>query len=182
MSKSSNRRQSDKSNSSNTKNLQKFQPIELNVPKDLLETKLMSYEFANSLFLAAEILPDIPIAKSNYVPQNMKETPQEYPKNVFQRGLLPDFFVKYDVSTLFYIFFYFPGTKFQDYAGKELILRGWKFHREFKTWFCRVSEPKEINKDYEIGEYDYFDYNSSSGWCIRRKKDFRFDYECLEPK
>lgn len=42
---------------------------------------------------------------------------------------------KFSLETLFYIFFNMPRDTLQAYAAAELYNRGWKYHRELKTWF-----------------------------------------------
>ena len=155
--------------------------IELSLPDNIINTNISPNEFINSLYQSLEILPEIPYPISNYEPQRpANNVPSEYPKIPFQRIIQPDFFRKFDISTLFYIFFYFPGTAQQYLSGKELISRGWTYHTAYQTWFIRISEPKEINSNYEIADYEYFDYKTSKSWCIRKRIDFKFEYIYLE--
>lgn len=106
----------------------------------------------------------------------------------------PALFSQIDVETLFYVFYYLPGT-YQQYAtslfyatgglitlhrylaAKELKRQSWRFHVKYLTWFQRHSEPQAITEEYEQGVYVYFDWEGS--WCQRKKSDFRFEYRYL---
>jgi CCR4-NOT transcription complex subunit 3 len=159
---------------------QKFLPVDLQSPDQLLQTEIPMHEFSNALFASLDTLPDVPHTFCKYEPQNPIETPSEYPQEPNQRILQPEFFRRFDLSTLFYIFFYFPGTPQQLFASKELKARGWRFHSRFQTWFRRISEPKNVTKESETADFDYFDHTSANGWCIRRRNDFKFEYDFLD--
>lgn len=45
--------------------------------------------------------------------------------------------MKFSLETLFYIFFNMPRDALQACAAAELYNRGWKYHRELKTWFVQ---------------------------------------------
>lgn len=47
---------------------------------------------------------------------------------------------KFSLETLFYIFFNMPRDTLQAYAAAELYNRGWKYHRELKTWLSLQTE------------------------------------------
>ncbi|KAJ1018568.1 hypothetical protein NDA16_004850 [Ustilago loliicola] len=113
-----------------------------------------------------------------YVPKNPFPTPSYYPQTpagVFDN---PALYSKFDVDTLFYIFYYQQGTYHQYLAAKELKKQSWRFHKQYLTWFQRHSEPQAITDEYEQGVYVYFDWEGS--WCQRKKSDFRFEYRWLE--
>ncbi|EPQ27661.1 uncharacterized protein PFL1_04799 [Pseudozyma flocculosa PF-1] len=113
-----------------------------------------------------------------YVPKNPFPTPAYYPQapaSVFDN---PALYSKFDVETLFYIFYYQQGTYHQYLAAKELKKQSWRFHKQYLTWFQRHSEPQAITDEYEQGVYVYFDWEGS--WCQRKKSDFRFEYRWLE--
>ncbi|KAJ9477221.1 General negative regulator of transcription subunit 3 [Pseudozyma hubeiensis] len=113
-----------------------------------------------------------------YVPKNPFPTPSYYPQapaSVFDN---PALYSKFDVDTLFYIFYYQQGTYHQYLAAKELKKQSWRFHKQYLTWFQRHSEPQAITDEYEQGVYVYFDWEGS--WCQRKKSDFRFEYRWLE--
>lgn len=60
---------------------------------------------------------------------------------------------KFQLETLFYIFYALPKDVLQAYAAQELYSREWKFHVELKLWFKRASPT-------EGGQFVYFDINS----------------------
>ncbi|GAA5820626.1 hypothetical protein JCM11251_003082 [Rhodosporidiobolus azoricus] len=112
-----------------------------------------------------------------YVPRTPFATPTYYPQEPSTQFASAAFFSKLDVDTLFYIFYYCPGTYLQFLAATELKKQSWRYHRQFLTWFQRASEPTTITDTYEEGTYLYFDWEGS--WCQRRKNTFRFDYAFL---
>ncbi|CAE8587499.1 unnamed protein product [Polarella glacialis] len=90
----------------------------------------------------------------------------------------PAMFEKYDLDTLFFIFYYQQGSYQQHLAAKELKKLSWRYHTKYLTWFQRHEEPRLTAADYERGAYVYFDHDS--GWCQRIKSDFTFEYQFLE--
>jgi len=112
-----------------------------------------------------------------YVPRNPFPTAAYYPQVPHASLGTPAIFSQLDVETLFYIFYYLPGTYQQYLAAKELKKQSWRFHVKYLTWFQRHSEPQAITEEYEQGVYVYFDWEGS--WCQRKKSDFRFEYRYL---
>ncbi|KAG1773892.1 hypothetical protein EDD22DRAFT_857027 [Suillus occidentalis] len=112
-----------------------------------------------------------------YVPRNPFTTPSFYPQTPHPILSTPGIFSQIDVETLFYVFYYLPGTYQQYMAAKELKRQSWRFHVKYMTWFQRHSEPQAITEEYEQGVYVYFDWEGS--WCQRKKSDFRFEYRYL---
>ncbi|OMJ75512.1 hypothetical protein SteCoe_25327 [Stentor coeruleus] len=98
-----------------------------------------------------------------------------YPKKPM---INPGLFSKFDLDTLFFIFYHQHGTYQQFLAAKELKAQGWIYHKKFQTWFQRSGEPKLTAQDREKGTFLYFDYETS--WSQRRKADFEFEYSFLE--
>ncbi|PWY98423.1 hypothetical protein BCV70DRAFT_201739 [Testicularia cyperi] len=113
-----------------------------------------------------------------YVPKNPFPTPNYYPQAPASVLDNPALYSKFDVDTLFYIFYYQQGTYHQYLAARELKKQSWRFHKQYLTWFQRHSEPQAITNEYEQGVYVYFDWEGS--WCQRKKSDFRFEYRWLE--
>ncbi|CBQ71579.1 related to NOT3-general negative regulator of transcription, subunit 3 [Sporisorium reilianum SRZ2] len=113
-----------------------------------------------------------------YVAKNPFPTPSYYPQTPASVFDNPALYAKFDVDTLFYIFYYQQGTYHQYLAAKELKKQSWRFHKQYLTWFQRHSEPQAITDEYEQGVYVYFDWEGS--WCQRKKSDFRFEYRWLE--
>ena len=155
-------------------------PVGLKSSKGYADSEMSSQEFSNLIFKSMKIVPDVPLEVSDYKPQHAYQTPAYYPQTPNGRLLQPDFFILYDVSTLFYIFFYFPGTQQQMSAGKELQQRGWIYHPKYQTWFHRTGNPTEQTDKYEIGEFDYFDHTTPDCWCVRHRNSFKLEYECLD--
>ncbi|XP_057978877.1 probable NOT transcription complex subunit VIP2 isoform X2 [Malania oleifera] len=91
------------------------------------------------------------------------------------------YFSKFQVETLFYIFYSMPKDEAQLYAANELYNRGWFYHREHRLWFVRVSnmEPLVKTNTYERGSYLCFDPNT---WETIRKDNFVVHYEMLEKR
>ena len=159
---------------------QKFLPVDLQSPDQLLQTEIPMHDFSNALFASLDTLPDVPQTFCKYEPQNPIETQPDYPQEPNQNILQPEFFRRFDLSTLFYIFFYFPGTSQQLFASKELKARDWIFHSGFQTWFKRISEPTKKTNQYEIADFEYFDHTSKECWCVKKRKDFKFEYDFRE--
>lgn len=112
-----------------------------------------------------------------YVPRNPIQTPPYYPQTPNPILNTAGIFSQLDVETLFYVFYFHPGTYQQYLAAKELKRQSWRFHVKYLTWFQRHSEPQAITEEYEQGVYVYFDWEGS--WCQRKKSDFRFEYRYL---
>ncbi|TDL29808.1 hypothetical protein BD410DRAFT_736987 [Rickenella mellea] len=112
-----------------------------------------------------------------YVPRNPYQSPPYYPQAPNPILSSPNLFSQLDIETLFYVFYYLPGTYAQYLAAKELKRQSWRFHVKYLTWFQRHSEPQAITEEYEQGVYVYFDWEGS--WCQRKKSDFRFEYRYL---
>ncbi|ODQ78745.1 hypothetical protein BABINDRAFT_23510, partial [Babjeviella inositovora NRRL Y-12698] len=75
-----------------------------------------------------------------YKPSKPHPTPTNYPQEPLVdllSGSQHAIFRKIDESTLFYLFYYNAGEYLQYIAAKELMTRGWLFHRELKTWFLK---------------------------------------------
>ncbi|RIA88782.1 Not1 N-terminal domain, CCR4-Not complex component-domain-containing protein [Glomus cerebriforme] len=113
-----------------------------------------------------------------YAPRNPYPTSAFYPQNPPQIIDNPALFEKFDLDTLFFIFYYQQGTYQQYLAARELKKQSWRFHKKYLTWFQRHEEPKAITDEYEQGTYIYFDYEGA--WCQRKKTEFRFEYRFLE--
>lgn len=125
---------------------------------------------------------DVDLPK-NYIPRNpSKYVPSCFPTAPPPMLLSPSLFQHFDTDTLFFIFYFQPGTYQQYLAAKELKRQSWRFHRKYMTWFQRHEEPQVVESDYEQGTYVYFDYalNDDAGWCQRIKSEFTFEYAYLE--
>eukprot|EP00816_Leptocylindrus_hargravesii_P003752 CAMPEP_0196818792 /NCGR_PEP_ID=MMETSP1362-20130617/67556_1 /TAXON_ID=163516 /ORGANISM="Leptocylindrus danicus, Strain CCMP1856" /LENGTH=451 /DNA_ID=CAMNT_0042197045 /DNA_START=167 /DNA_END=1522 /DNA_ORIENTATION=+ len=68
---------------------------------------------------------------------------------------------KFQLETLFYIFYALPKDVLQAYAAQELYSRAWRYHVDLKLWFKRA-EPSDGMPQNNNGspQYIYFDINS----------------------
>ncbi|XP_010253384.1 PREDICTED: probable NOT transcription complex subunit VIP2 [Nelumbo nucifera] len=91
------------------------------------------------------------------------------------------YFSKFQLETLFYIFYSMPKDEAQLYAANELHNRGWFYHREHRLWFIRVAnmEPLVKTGTYERGSYLCFDPNM---WETVRKDNFVLHYDMVEKR
>ncbi|CAK4086517.1 unnamed protein product [Aphanomyces euteiches] len=60
---------------------------------------------------------------------------------------------KFQLETLFFIFYAMPKDVVQAYAAQELYIREWRYHMELKLWFKRQASDGPV-------QYIYFDINS----------------------
>ncbi|KAK1357355.1 putative NOT transcription complex subunit VIP2 [Heracleum sosnowskyi] len=91
------------------------------------------------------------------------------------------YFTKFQLDTLFYIFYSMPKEEAQLYAANELHNRGWFYHREQRRWFMRAAnmEPLVKTNTYERGSYISFDPNT---WETIPKDNFVVHYDLVEKK
>lgn len=128
-------------------------------------------------------LPSDSRRNRKYVPRNPyvhldTRNGAAYPTHPTRNYDDPAMFEKYDLDTLFFIFYYQQGSYQQHLAAKELKKLSWRYHTKYLTWFQRHEEPRMTASDYERGAYVYFDHET--GWCQRIKSDFTFEYQFLE--
>jgi len=77
---------------------------------------------------------------------------------------------KFQLETLFYIFYALPKDVLQAYAAQELYTREWRYHVESKLWFKRASPSETGNNNSSsssaanaassTGQFIYFDINT----------------------
>eukprot|EP00743_Colponemidia_sp_Colp-15_P004143 GILK01004471.1.p1 GENE.GILK01004471.1~~GILK01004471.1.p1 ORF type:complete len:592 (-),score=29.64 GILK01004471.1:62-1837(-) len=68
---------------------------------------------------------------------------------------------KFQLETLFYIFYNMPRDTLQAYAASELYARDWKFHLELKLWFTRADHVEgAIKGPGNASGWVYFDITS----------------------
>mmetsp|Transcript_11098 Transcript_11098/g.21673 ORF Transcript_11098/g.21673 Transcript_11098/m.21673 type:complete len:542 (-) Transcript_11098:125-1750(-) len=75
----------------------------------------------------------------------------------------PKHFSKYQLETLFYIFYGMPRDKAQVQAAQELYKRKWHYHTEHKVWFIESKEmakPPAHQLPPDVPQYVYFDIQS----------------------
>ena len=64
---------------------------------------------------------------------------------------------KFQLETLFYIFYALPKDVLQAYAAQELYSREWRYHVDLKLWFKRAGPAESTGSGMQ---YIYFDINS----------------------
>lgn len=96
-----------------------------------------------------------------------------FPKTPLKNFQSPELFAKFHLDTLFFIFYYQPGTYQQHLAAKELKKKYWKYHTKYTTWFQPQSDVRIINDAVERGTFLSFDYETT--WSKQVKTDFIFD-------
>jgi CCR4-NOT transcription complex subunit 2 len=68
---------------------------------------------------------------------------------------------KFELATLFYIFYSLPKDVLQAYAAQELYNRDWRYHAELKRWFKRATPQDGVaTTNGSAPQYLYFDINS----------------------
>merc|ERR1719232_1140851 len=69
---------------------------------------------------------------------------------------------KFQLETLFYIFYALPKDVLQAYAAQELYTREWRYHVESKLWFKRAtpSDNSSASSGGGNGQFIYFDNNT----------------------
>lgn len=165
------------SSSSGTDNLTNNNTVNIatnNNTVNMAATNNIKVEIENSILNTPyfkEIEPKYPILKPSKVPSF-------FPKHPFVHFNNPNFYKKFELETLFFIFYYFKESVQQTYAAIRLKQYAWRFHLKYKMWFQRLDEPKLITSEYEKGEFIFFDYETS--WTFMKKSDFVFEYFYLE--
>ncbi|KAK1412794.1 hypothetical protein QVD17_34307 [Tagetes erecta] len=91
------------------------------------------------------------------------------------------YFSKFQLNTLFYIFYSMPKDEAQLYAANELYNRAWFYHREHRLWFTRSpnTDPLVKTNTHERGSYVCFDPNT---WETIRKENFVLYYEMVDKR
>jgi len=67
---------------------------------------------------------------------------------------------KFQLETLFYIFYALPKDVLQAYAAQELYSREWRYHGDLKLWFKIAGPADGITSSSASPQYLYFDINS----------------------
>ncbi|CCK68382.1 CCR4-NOT core subunit NOT5 KNAG_0A07290 [Huiozyma naganishii CBS 8797] len=112
------------------------------------------------------------------------ETPGDHTSgDIYANTSLAKILTKFDLDTLFFIFYHYQGTYEQFLAARELsINRDWQFNKKDRCWYYKEIEklPPGMNKSEEES-WRYFDYKKS--WLARRcNSDFVYneaDFEKL---
>lgn len=68
---------------------------------------------------------------------------------------------KFQLETLFYIFYALPKDVLQAYSAQELYTREWRYHADLKLWFKRAGPADGVATTTSgAPQYLYFDINS----------------------
>jgi len=69
---------------------------------------------------------------------------------------------KFQLETLFHIFYAMPKDLLQAYAAAELYGREWRYHSELKLWFRRANQQDlpHLHADRAAAQFVFFDLNS----------------------
>jgi CCR4-NOT transcription complex subunit 2 len=67
-----------------------------------------------------------------------------------------DQFSKFQLESLFYMFYQMPRDVFQALAAQELYKRDWRYHGELKIWL-KPRTPQEIMQAHSTVQFFYFD-------------------------
>jgi len=68
---------------------------------------------------------------------------------------------KFQLETLFYIFYALSKDVLQAYAAQELYTREWRYHGDLKLWFKRAGPADGVtNASSGVAQYLYFDITS----------------------
>ena len=154
-----------------------------NSPSPHSTTSSLGEEHINMLRILEGSLSSMPDAVDSdrtkrHVVRNPSPNATAFPTTPTTLFENPAIYEKFDLDTLFFIFYYQQGTYSQYLAAKELKKQSWAYHKKYMTWFKRHEEPKVTCEDFEQGTYVYFDYET--GWCQRIKSEFTFEYSYLE--
>ena len=154
---------------------EQFAAISVRGPDQFLETDLSAQDFGHALASSINMIPDAPYD----APESLNDFTSDSGFPVFpnMRVQQPDFLRKFDLSTLFFIFYFSPGSSQQYFAAQELKRRDWIYNTKLQKWFHRLAEPTEKTQTYEVAKFEYFDYSET--WCIRQSPSFKFEYDHL---
>lgn len=118
--------------------------------------------------------------------------PGSYPAHKLSIFDNPMLFQKLEPETLFYAFYFQPGSHQQYLAARSLKGQGWRYHKGHQAWFQPREKPISSGEDWEKGTFVYFDHQlrtsdsgsapgaGGAGWCYRLKNDFVLDHKALE--
>lgn len=100
--------------------------------------------------------------------------------DIYSRTSTARIMTKFDLDTLFFIFYHYQGTYEQFLSSRELTHRNWKFNKLNHCWFHKETEKSSpVVGDQEEASWRYFDYQKS--WLSRRcGADFQYREEEFE--
>ena len=88
-------------------------------------------------------------------------------------------FQKFQLETLFYVFYSMPRDVLQVAAAQELYNRDWRFHKQLQLWLTKIpnKEPTVKHPTFEKGTYKVFNFQT---WAQEEREDFVLEYGQLE--
>ncbi|EDO15611.1 hypothetical protein Kpol_1006p7 [Vanderwaltozyma polyspora DSM 70294] len=110
-----------------------------------------------------------------------KESKPSTTHDIYSRTSLAKTFSKFDLDTLFFIFYHYQGTYEQFLVARELAKhRNWKFNKINRNWYYKeVTKSPPGMQQAEEETWRYFDYQNS--WLARRcNSDFKYNEEDFE--
>lgn len=82
-------------------------------------------------------------------------------------------FERFDLDTLFFVFYFQHGTEEQMLAARELRRHQWQYHQKYRTWFQKVEDEEVSDPQHpDRGTWKYFDHQRD--WCTNVTRDFSF--------
>jgi CCR4-NOT transcription complex subunit 2 len=98
-----------------------------------------------------------PFAESNAHNEPQFTTPPCYlmPPPNFK----PEHLSKFQIETLFYMFYSMPRDILQAFSSQELYRRDWRYHAELRIWLKQRS-PQEMMQGHPGVQFVYFDVNT----------------------
>jgi CCR4-NOT transcription complex subunit 2 len=88
-------------------------------------------------------------------------------------------FQKFQLETLFYVFYSMPRDVLQVAAAQELYNRDWRFHKTQQLWLTKIlnKEPTVKHTTFEKGTYKVF---NAATWAYEEREDFVLEYSSIE--
>lgn len=80
---------------------------------------------------------------------------------------------KFEVETLFFIFYHYQDSFEQFVSARELNLRGWEFEKNESKWYRQNKEEDESEEKWE-----YFDFEMD--WKIKKIENYQYNPENFE--
>ena len=71
-------------------------------------------------------------------------------------SLKTEHFAKFQIDTLFYMFYSMPRDILQALSAQELYRRDWRYHGELRLWF-KARSPQELMQGHPGVQFLYFD-------------------------
>ena len=90
-------------------------------------------------------------------------------------------FQRFQLETLFYVFYSMPRDILQMAAAHELYNRDWRYHKQLRMWLTKPpgEEPTVKQQHFERGNYVVW---NADAWQKERREDFMLEYSQLEEK